>query len=66
MLKDPRFQRVFGMAAAMHMIWNSPITLPFYAKHVALGFVAWVLILSYIQDGLKQIQEQQMQIAGQS
>jgi RsiW-degrading membrane proteinase PrsW (M82 family) len=59
MLSDPRFLRVFGFAVAMHMIWNSPVNLPFYAKQIALGFVAWVIILSYIQDGLKQIREEQ-------
>ena len=59
-LRDARFHRVFGMAAGMHMIWNSPLNLPFYAKHIALGFVAWVLILSYIQDGLKQVRDEQV------
>jgi protease PrsW len=59
MLADPRFLRVLGLAAAMHMVWNSPLRLPFYAKHIALGFVAWVVLLSYIQDGLKQVREEQ-------
>jgi RsiW-degrading membrane proteinase PrsW (M82 family) len=59
MLGDARFLRVFGFAVAMHMVWNSPVNLPFYAKQIALGFVAWVIILSYIQDGLKQIREEQ-------
>jgi RsiW-degrading membrane proteinase PrsW (M82 family) len=59
MLSDSRFLRVFGFAVAMHMVWNSPVNLPFYAKQLALGFVAWVIILSFIQDGLKQIREEQ-------
>ncbi len=55
MLKDPRFYRVFFIAVILHMIWNSPLHLPFYAKHIALGVVAWIIIFSLIQSGLKQI-----------
>lgn len=59
MLIDPRFLRVLGLAMLMHMIWNSPLELPFYATDIALGFVAWVLVLGFIQDGLKQVREAQ-------
>lgn len=55
MLKDPRFYRVFMIAVVMHMIWNSPIYLPFYLKYLILGAAAWVIIFSLIQSGLKQI-----------
>lgn len=55
MLKDPRFYRVFLIAVVMHMIWNSPIYLPFYLKYLVLGFAAWVIVFSLIQSGLKQI-----------
>ena len=55
MLKDPRFYRVFLIAVILHMIWNSPLHLPFYAKHIFLGVVAWIIIFSLIQSGLKQI-----------
>lgn len=59
MLLDPRFLRVLGLCMLMHMVWNSPIELPFYSKDIALGFVAWVLVLGFIQDGLKQVREAQ-------
>jgi protease PrsW len=55
MLKNPKFLRIFGVAVGLHMIWNSPIDLPFMGKYIALGFVAWFIILSLIQDGLKQL-----------
>jgi protease PrsW len=55
MLQDSRFLRVFGIAVFLHMLWNSPIELPLYGKYVGLGFVAWVVILALIQDGLKQL-----------
>ncbi len=59
MFKDPRFLRVLGLAMALHMAWNSPLDLPFYAKYIALGFIAWVVILGFIQDGLGQIRREQ-------
>jgi protease PrsW len=55
MIQDARFLRVFGIAVFLHMLWNSPIELPLYGKYVGLGFVAWVVILALIQDGLKQL-----------
>ena len=51
----------------LHMIWNMPFSLPLFAKELALGFVAWVVILGLIQDGLNQIhQNQQEYLASQS
>ncbi|GAB4486904.1 MAG: PrsW family glutamic-type intramembrane protease [Saprospiraceae bacterium] len=62
MLKDPRFYRVFLIAVVMHMIWNSPIYLPFYLKYLVLGAAAWVIIFSLIQSGLKQIMSEKAAI----
>jgi len=59
MLADPRFLRVFALAVGLHMVWNSPIELPFYLKHIMLGFVAWTAVLSFIHTGLKQVRSEQ-------
>ncbi|MCX6894923.1 MAG: PrsW family glutamic-type intramembrane protease [Verrucomicrobia bacterium] len=59
MLQDIRFLRVFGLAAAMHAIWDAPFSLPLDLKYIALGFVVWVAVLSYIQTGLRQVREAQ-------
>ncbi len=59
MLKDIRFLRVYALCAGMHMIWNSPLRLPLFLKYIALGFVAWVALLSFIQSGLRQIRAAQ-------
>lgn len=59
MLTDPKFLRIFFMCVAMHMIWNSPWELPLDAKYIGLGAVAWLLVLSMIQDGLQQIRQAQ-------
>lgn len=61
MVKDPRFLRVLGIAMGLHMIWNMPFELPLYLKEIALGFIAWVVILGLIQDGLSQIHRAQQE-----
>jgi RsiW-degrading membrane proteinase PrsW (M82 family) len=62
MLLDPRFLRVFALSVALHMLWNSPLALPFYGKFLLIGFVAWVALLSFIQDGLRQIRREQVAV----
>jgi len=59
MVKHPSFVRVFFLAMVLHMIWNLPFALPFYAKYLAVGFAAWVVILGFIQEGLSQIRREQ-------
>lgn len=60
MFSDPRFTRIFFIAAIMHMIWNSPLYLPFHLKYLILGITAWIIIFGFIQEGLKQIKKEQI------
>jgi RsiW-degrading membrane proteinase PrsW (M82 family) len=60
MVKDLRFLRIFSIAVVLHMVWNSPLELPFFGKYVILGVVAWVVILALIQDGLKELREEKL------
>ena len=66
MFLDPRFTRIFFIAAIMHMTWNSPLYLPFYAKYAIIGVVAWIIIFGFIQDGLKQIKDEQISALNES
>lgn len=59
MLKDLQFLRVFAIAALLHAVWDSPFQLPFYGKYIGLGFVAWVVLLGLIQQGLRQVKLEQ-------
>jgi TRAP-type C4-dicarboxylate transport system permease small subunit len=38
-----------------------PIDLPFFLKYIALTVIAWIAVLSFIQDGLKQVETAQTQ-----
>ena len=59
MVKDKRFLHVFGICVGMHIIWDAPVSLPFYGKYLILGVAAWLLVLAFIQDGLKQLRTAQ-------
>jgi len=62
MLTDWRFLRVFLLVAVCHALWDLTWihnTAWVYTKYLTLGFVAWVAVLAYVQDGLKQIRQAQ-------
>jgi RsiW-degrading membrane proteinase PrsW (M82 family) len=59
MFKDLRFLRVFSVAVLLHMVWDTSFEVPFYGKYIFLGFVAWVVLLGLVQQGLQQIKTEQ-------
>jgi protease PrsW len=60
MLLDWGFVRIFIIAVGLHMVWNFPIPLPFYTKFLGLGAVAWIIVLAFVQDGLKQLRAEKV------
>lgn len=63
MLGDPAFLRTFCIPVLMHMIWNSPFFNyegpAGYIKPAVLGVIAWYLIFTLAQQGLRQIRDMQ-------
>jgi protease PrsW len=64
MLFDPLFLRVFAIPVVLHMTWNSNF-LEFegflgYLKPILLGIIAWYLIFTLVQQGLRQIRDMQV------
>lgn len=49
------FLILFSAPVALHFIWNLPFTGPFLLKFWILGIIAWVIIFSLIQSGLREI-----------
>ena len=62
MLKDPRFLRPFAVSVVMHMIWNLDFELPFFAKYACVGFVSWAVVLSFVQEGLKELRMEKQSV----
>ena len=62
MLLDFRFLRIFVIAVACHMIWNStwnPTIVTPHDKRILLGIICWGVIFAMIQSGLNQIRREQ-------
>ena len=55
MLQQPKFLRLAVLSVVLHALWNAPLELPFYAEKFAIGVVAWLIILSLVQSGLREI-----------
>ena len=65
MLQDMRFLRVFGLAMALHITWDVPLSgVLDLIKDFALVGVGLVAILAFVQDGLRQIREAQAESGG--
>ncbi len=56
-LQSPRFLKLFAAPVALHFVWNLPFAGPFLLKFWILGFLVWVIIISLVQSGLKEMRE---------
>jgi RsiW-degrading membrane proteinase PrsW (M82 family) len=62
-ISDPAFLRVFGAAILLHAIWNIDFELPFFAKYLILWLVAWVVLISMVQCGLRDVRSKVQQLS---
>jgi RsiW-degrading membrane proteinase PrsW (M82 family) len=63
MLLDSTFLKTMAIPMLLHMVWNSPLQLPFELKHIGIGIVGWFVVFGLVQQGLHQIREQQAHLA---
>lgn len=60
MLKDPRFLKAFAIPIVLHTIWDFPYyQLPYDGNQILCGFIAWYVLFGLIQQGLRQVQDEQ-------
>jgi RsiW-degrading membrane proteinase PrsW (M82 family) len=66
MLKDAKFLRIFAFSVGLHVLWNSPISVPLLggmtgdlAFSLVLGVVGWLIVLMLVQAGIKQVRQKQ-------
>lgn len=54
-----RFLSLFGCSIGLHFIWNLLVPIPIigFIVLLILGFIAWVIIISLVQSGLKEIEQ---------
>lgn len=56
-LNDKRFLLICLIPIVLHGIWDMPINLPFYGVPIIMTVLAWIVIIYFINLGLKQVDE---------
>ena len=56
-LNDKRFLLMCLIPIVLHGIWDMPISLPYYGLQIILTILAWLVIIYYINLGLKQVDD---------
>lgn len=56
-LNDKRFLLVCLIPIVLHGVWDMPINVPYYLLPITLIILAWVVIIYFINLGLKQIND---------
>lgn len=54
-LTSPEFLKIFLVPVVLHFVWN--MSIGGIWMYFALGFVAWVVIISFVQTGLREVGE---------
>ena len=60
-LNDKRFLLICLIPIILHGIWDMPIDLPYYIIQIAMTVLAWLVIIYFINLGLKQVDEAKQQ-----
>ena len=50
----------FSIPIVLHMLWNSPLTLPFHILQLAIGAAGWFVVFGLVQQGLYQVRNEQL------
>lgn len=56
-LNDKRFLLICLILVVLHDIWDMPIESPYYLVQIAMTVLAWLVIIYFINLGLKQIDD---------
>lgn len=63
MLLDGRFLKTMAIPMMLHMAWDSPFSSPFNVHLFVLGVIGWFVVFGLVQQGLRQIRDEQFQVA---
>lgn len=56
-LNDKRFLLICLIPVVLHGVWDMPIQLPYYIVQITLIILAWLVIIYFINLGLKQVDD---------
>jgi RsiW-degrading membrane proteinase PrsW (M82 family) len=60
---EPNFWKAFLIPVGLHMFYNSPLPSPLYIKEAIVAAVSWIVILGFLQQGLRQVRHAQQKAA---
>jgi len=63
MLFDGGFLKTMIIPMILHMTWDAPFNSPFDIHLIGLGIVGWFVVFGLVQQGLRQIRDEQFQIS---
>jgi RsiW-degrading membrane proteinase PrsW (M82 family) len=63
MLFDGGFLKTMIIPMILHMTWDAPFSSPFDVHLIGLGIVGWFVVFGLVQQGLRQIRDEQFQIS---
>ncbi|HLV87772.1 MAG TPA: PrsW family intramembrane metalloprotease [Candidatus Sulfotelmatobacter sp.] len=63
MLLDGGFLKTMLIPMVLHMAWDAPFTSPFDVHLIGLGIIGWFVVFGLVQQGLRQIRDEQMQLS---
>ena len=56
-LNDKRFLLICLIPIVLHGVWDMPINTPYYLLQIVLTIFAWLVIIYFINLGLKQVDD---------
>ena len=56
-LNDKRFLLICLIPIVLHGVWDMPINTPYYLLQITLTVIAWLVIIYFINLGLKQVDD---------
>lgn len=56
-LNDRRFLLICLIPIVLHGVWDMPINTPYYLLQIVLSIIAWLVIIYFINLGLKQVDD---------
>jgi RsiW-degrading membrane proteinase PrsW (M82 family) len=60
MFVNQQFLRTFSIPVVLHMVWDAPLPVPFFAVQFVIGLVGWYVVFGLVQEGLKEVKAEQI------
>jgi protease PrsW len=63
LLLDGSFLKTMAIPVLLHMAWDAPFSSPFDLHLIVLGVIGWFVVFGLVQQGLRQIRDEQFRLS---